>query len=181
MGIKPTVRLPPDLTREEALKKVHDRAYHYEGRYGGCTQAVMSAFHDVLGDIPVELVRGGHGFAGGGALSGDGTCGALSGGFFVISFYHGRDEDEYGIKGCGRSYRLSKKLFDRFKEHYGSPVCREVQEGLFGRSFDIWDRDDYEEFERQGAHLDKCTSISGNVARWTLEILLDFEEHKNNG
>jgi len=31
----------------------------------------------------------------------------------------------------------------------------------------------YEEFEKAGAHVDKCPSVSGNVARWAAEIIID--------
>ena len=44
---------------------------------------------------------------------------------------------------------------------------------LFGRSFDLLNQDEYEAFEKAGAHVDKCPSVSGNVARWTAEIILE--------
>jgi len=28
-------------------------------------------------------------------------------------------------------------------------------------------------FEEAGAHLDKCPSVTGNVARWTAELLIN--------
>jgi len=44
---------------------------------------------------------------------------------------------------------------------------------LFGRTFNLMDKDDYAEFEKMGAHVDKCTSVSGNTAKWAAEILID--------
>jgi hypothetical protein len=35
------------------------------------------------------------------------------------------------------------------------------------------DPKEYEDFGKAGAHVDKCTSVSGNVARWTAEIILE--------
>ncbi len=35
------------------------------------------------------------------------------------------------------------------------------------------DKDDYAEFEKMGAHVDKCPDVSGKTARWAAEIILD--------
>ena len=35
------------------------------------------------------------------------------------------------------------------------------------------DPEDYAEFEKLGGHVDKCPVVSGNVARWAAEILID--------
>jgi hypothetical protein len=34
------------------------------------------------------------------------------------------------------------------------------------------DPKEYEEFEKAGAHIDKCPTVSGNAAKWTVEIIL---------
>ena len=52
-------------------------------------------------------------------------------------------------------------------------VCKDVHQKLFGRAFKLLDPEEYQEFEKAGAHVDKCPSVSGNVARWTAEIILD--------
>ena len=31
----------------------------------------------------------------------------------------------------------------------------------------------YKEFEKAGAHVDKCPSVSGKVAKWCVEIILE--------
>jgi hypothetical protein len=35
------------------------------------------------------------------------------------------------------------------------------------------DKKDYQEFEKMGAHVDKCPEVSGKVASWAAEIILD--------
>lgn len=37
----------------------------------------------------------------------------------------------------------------------------------------MWDAKEYEEFERAGGHRDKCPSVTGNVAKWVAQILLE--------
>jgi hypothetical protein len=44
---------------------------------------------------------------------------------------------------------------------------------LFGRTFNLMDSKDYEAFIKAGGHVDKCPSVSGNAAKWTVEIILD--------
>ncbi len=35
-----------------------------------------------------------------------------------------------------------------------------------------------EEFEKAGAHVDKCPTVSGNAARWTAEVILNENLNK---
>ena len=49
----------------------------------------------------------------------------------------------------------------------------EVHNKIFGRSFNLWDPKEDEDFERAGAHTEKCPTAAGNVAMWVAEVLLD--------
>ena len=112
--------------------------------------------------------------AGGTALSTEGTCGALVGGLLAISFIVGRDYNDFKAGNKKRRvFRYSKKLYDKFVEDYGSPICKDVHKKLFGRTFNLLDPKGYAEFENAGAHKDKCPVVSGKVARWAAEIILD--------
>ena len=152
-------------------QRAYDLAFNYEKDYGGCAQAVLASIKDLFGAIPDEVIKAGHSMAGGGAISTKGTCGGLNGGFMVLSFFFGRPRDGFGKGHFSRSYKLSKKLQDRFIVEYGSSLCPDVQTRLMGRSFDLWSKEDYAKFDDAGAHTDKCTSVAGNVARWTAELL----------
>ena len=70
----------------------------------------------------------------------------------------------------------SKKLYDKFVEEYGSPICKDIHVKLFGRAYYLLDSKEYKEFEDAGAHVDKCPKVAGNVARWTAEILPDLKK-----
>ncbi|RLF31582.1 MAG: hypothetical protein DRM98_05365 [Thermoplasmata archaeon] len=98
----------------------------------------------------------------------------LVGGLLAISSIVGRNyEDFSGGKNRRRVFQYAKKLYDRFIEEYGSPFCRDIHMKLFGRTFNFFDPKEYAEFEKLGGHIDKCPSVSGNVARWAAEIILD--------
>ncbi len=161
--------------QEQLLENIYNRAYEYEGKYGACPQAVLAALQDFFEGIDDQVIKAVHAFAGGGALYGDGTCGALVGGLAAISSYYGRERSQFGQKTAARkkNFSYSGELHQKFTEKFGGATCRAVQENVLGRSFNLWDPKDYQEFEAAGGHDDKCTNVSGCVARWTAEILLE--------
>ncbi len=128
-----------------------------------------------------EIVKAAHGLGGGMGLSGEGTCGALAGGIMALSFVFGRDITNMNQRKGMKSYRLSKELYDRFVKEFGSSVCKDVQNKICGKAFNLWDSEEYQEFEKVGAHVDKCTDVAGKVARWTAEILQPSFSHPPTG
>lgn len=159
---------------EELIQKAYDLAYRYEAERGSCPQCVYSAIMEALGVGNKETVQSLDGMAGGTALSAEGTCGALVGGLAAISTLVGRTYEDFSAgERKRRIFRYAKKLYDRFNSEYDSILCKGVHQKLFGRKFNLLDKEEYAEFDRMGAHVDKCTSVSGNVARWTAEIILN--------
>ncbi|KYK37317.1 MAG: hypothetical protein AYK18_10280 [Theionarchaea archaeon DG-70] len=163
-----------NMKREDVLQKAYEKAFAYERDYGNCAQSMLATMDDIFGIGGEDSFRSATGFAGGGGLTGEGTCGALVGGFLAIGLVLGRNRETYETgRGAGRAYRAAKKLHDKFREEFGGVLCKEVQKKIFGRSFNILDREEYREFERRGAHTDKCTNVVGKAAIWTAEIILD--------
>jgi len=152
--------------------KAHDLAFEYERKYGSCPQCVLLAISKTFGLKMDDVVKAGHALAGGAALSGSGTCGALTGGMMSLSFIYGRGVEDVDKGRFLVSYRVAKDLYDMFVEEFGGCTCQEVQKKIFGRSFDMWDAEDYKEFEKAGGHIDKCPEVAGRVARWVAEIHL---------
>ena len=162
------------MDREKILETVYRKAFEYEAERGSCPQCVLAALMETLDFGDKKIVKYADALAGGTALSAEGTCGALVGGLMAISYFVGRPYEDFSNgKSIRRVFLYSKKLYDKFVEEYGTPICKGVHQKLFGRTFDLLDNDDYAEFDRMGGHVDKCTSVSGNVARWTAEIILD--------
>jgi len=164
-------------SREEILQKAYDLAFKYEAERGSCPQCVYSAVMEAVGEGNPDVVQASDGLAGGSALSTEGTCGALVGGLLAISSVIGRTYDDFSTgKGNRRIFVYAKKLYDKFIDEYGSIVCKDVHMKLFGRTFDLLDNKDYAEFEKMGAHVDKCPEVSGKTARWAAEIILDLKK-----
>jgi C_GCAxxG_C_C family probable redox protein len=167
-------------TQKDFLDDVYQRAFQYEARLGSCPQCVLAALKETL-DIGDDAVfKASQGLAGGSALSSEGTCGALAGGMIALGILVGRTYQEFSE---GQKKRLvfvyTRKLYDRFVQEYGSPLCCGVQKKIFGRSYRLLDKQEYEAFEKAGAHVDKCTSVAGNAARWTAEIILNELSREN--
>ena len=161
-------------SNEELIQKAYDLAYKYEAEIGSCPQCVLSAIYETLGIGDPSIIQASDSMAGGTSLSTEGTCGALVGGLLAIGCVVGRTYEKFSIGDQRRRvFQYSKKLYDRFVQEYGSPICKNIHMKLFDRTFNLLDNNDYAEFDRLGAHVDKCTSVSGNTARWTMEILLN--------
>lgn len=163
-------------SKEEILEKVYNLAYKYEAEYGSCPQCVLAALHETLGIGDRKTIQSVDSMAGGTALSTMGTCGALVGGLLAIGSVVGRTYEDFKAgERKRRVFQYAKKFYDKFIEEYGSPVCRDIHKKLFGRTFNLLDPKDYAEFDKAGAHVDKCTSVSGNAARWAAEIILELK------
>jgi C_GCAxxG_C_C family probable redox protein len=163
-------------SKEEVLEKVYNLAYKYEAEIGSCPQCVLSAIYETLGVGDPKTIQASDAMAGGGALSTEGTCGALVGGLLAIGSIVGRTYEDFKAGNRKRRvFQYSKKLYDKFIEEYNSPRCKDIHMKLFGRTFNLLDPKDYAEFDKAGAHFDKCPSVSGNTAKWAAEIILDLK------
>jgi hypothetical protein len=78
-------------------------------------------------------------------------------------------------RGRFKAYNLAQKLHERFIEEYGSSNCCDVQTCIFGRSYNLLDPVEFQQFEDAGGHRDKCTDVVGKGAQWTVELILEEE------
>ena len=161
-------------SKNEILEKIYNLAFKYEAERGSCPQCVLAALYETLGVGDPKTIQAADSMAGGTSLSTKGTCGALVGGLLAIGSVVGRTYENFS-KGehKRRVFQYSKRLYDKFVKEYDSPVCKDIHLKLFGRSFNLLSPTDYGEFEKAGAHIDKCPDVSAKTAKWTAEILID--------
>lgn len=161
-------------TREESTKRAYGLGFSFERDYGSCGQCVFAAVSETLGNGSAEIFKAMDAFAGGLGRSGDGTCGALSGGVAAISCRYGRaDFGNTENSGRERGMLLAKRLHDRFLEEYGGILCKDVQRKIMGRSYRLCDPKEREEFIAAGGHSDKCPDVVGKAAKWTVDLLTE--------
>lgn len=153
--------------------KAHELGKKYEQAYKGCGQCVLAALQDAFDKRDEAVFRSATGFAGGGALCGDGNCGAYTGGIMMLSYLVGRTRDDFEdrAEAAFRTFDLVRRLRDRFIEEYGSVKCRDIQYRVLGRPYWLIDEDDVAKFEEAGGHDDKCPEVVGRAARWAAEII----------
>jgi len=161
------------MAGEDILAKVESLAANYQRQFGGCSQCVVGALKNVIGGISDDVFKAATGLAGGIGVTGANACGALTGGVMVLSLYLGREYNNFADpkKIRWETFRLAKKLQEKFDKEYGSGICKEVQNRIMGRSYNLWNEKDYNDFLSAGGHDDKCPPVCGKAARWVIEIL----------
>ncbi|MFW5989674.1 MAG: C-GCAxxG-C-C family protein [Desulfosudaceae bacterium] len=165
-----------DKTKDEILDTAFNAAKQYEMRSGGCPQCALAGICDALEIHNDDIFKAATGLADGIGLTGSGHCGALSGGVLAISYLFGRDKEDFGnIMKLVEANLLSKKLVERFMEEYGTCRCADLQTTFFGRFFNLLDPDDLQAALEAGM-LERCSTLVGQVARLTTEIILEAQE-----
>lgn len=154
------------------MEEIYRLAFNFEKEKHCCSQCTVAALQEVFQIKSEELFLTSFAFGGGFANTGEGTCGALAGGAIIISYLYGRRREEFfhGISNKKADY-LTKKLYDKFVQEYGSCICKDVQKKIFGRSFNFWDEKEKEIFEKSGGHIDKCPAVVAKTAQWTFKII----------
>ena len=158
--------------REAMVAEAQRLATDYERRCTGCAQSVVAGLMDVLDVGDEGVFKAASGLADGIGLTGDGACGALTGGCMIFGLLFGRErKDHQDMTKPMKSYVMSKELHDDFVERYGSCRCHDIQYRLMGRTYDMYDPDDLKAAFR-GDMIDHCSGVVGSSARKAMEIIL---------
>ncbi len=166
------------MERKEILEKAFDNAKKHELASGGCAQCCLAGIFEALEVEDEGVFMAATGLADGVGLTGNGHCGALSGGVMAIGYFFGRPERMFGdmkkqIKAC----ILSKKLHDAFVEKYGTCRCKDLQGKLAGRFFNLYDPKEMEAALEAGMP-EKCSSVVGETARMAVHIILEEQDRE---
>jgi C_GCAxxG_C_C family probable redox protein len=157
---------------QEVLDAAFNLARDYEQRCTGCAQSTVAAALDTLGLKADDVFRAASGLADGIGLTGDGSCGALTGGVMILGFVRGRKREEFSDPFAAmKSYQLAAELHQDFITRYGTCRCREIQERLMGRFFNLLDEKQLAEAMAYGM-LEHCSKVVGNSVRKTVELIL---------
>jgi C_GCAxxG_C_C family probable redox protein len=158
-----------DDARKALAEEAYEKAIKYELEFGCCPQCVLATVQETVGIIDDQTIKASHGLSGGCGLSGEGMCGALTGGLLALSAKYGRERDKLD-KGRGlNNFRKARELTDRFREEFGGITCRELQYQFTGRTYDMWDADEYQAFSQ--ARGKRCAQATGTVTKWVVELL----------
>jgi C_GCAxxG_C_C family probable redox protein len=155
--------------KTQAADLAYAKALQYELDYGCCPQCVLAAVQETVGLIDDATIKASHGLSGGGALSGIGACGALTGGLVALSAKRGRDRDKLDKGRFIGNFQKGNELVERFRTTFGGVTCQELQQQFTGRTYNMWDAKEYAAFnEARGL---KCAQTTATVTRWIVEML----------
>jgi len=163
--------------REKILDIIAKSAYNNDRAYEGCTRCVLAALIEHLHlsscEGTKEVIKASSALAAGVCRMGE-TCGALIGGIMAIGLITGSEKLE-DFAAYQKAMENSYKLYNRFKEKYGTTNCFEIQEKVLGRHYDFKDKEDRAAWYKDGG-LDKCPMVCATAARLTAEIILDLQK-----
>ncbi len=155
--------------KQALAEEAYRRAKQYELDYGCCPQCVLATVQETVGYVSDDTIKASHGLSGGGGLMAQGACGALTGGLMALSAKRGRDRDKLD-RGRGiNNFRKGKELVERFRQEFGGITCEQLQQRFTGRTYDMWDNDEYRQFDRDRG--DRCAHATGLVTKWVIEML----------
>ena len=155
-------------------EKAYNLGREYEKTFRGCSQCVVAALQDAFNMRNDEVFQAATGLAAGGGAATDGNCGAYSGGIMFLSMLSGRERDDFKDTSgkVFTNFQLVNKLRDKFIQDYGSVICRNIQTKLFGRPYYLLDPDDFQKFEKAGAHDVHYPEVVGKAAGWTADLII---------
>lgn len=164
--------------REEILQTAFENAKRHELASGGCAQCCLAGIFEAMGVENEGVFMAATGLADGVGLTGDGHCGALSGGVMALGYFFGRPESQFGdMKKQVKACILAKTLHDAFVEKYGTCRCADLQKQLAGRFFNLYDPAEMEAALEAGMP-EKCSAVVGETARMAAHIILEEKQRE---
>jgi C_GCAxxG_C_C family probable redox protein len=158
-----------EASTEEVLDRLERQALEYLKTYGSCAQSTLRALQEEFGLGSAEALKAATAMPGV-ALRGE-TCGAVIGPIMAFGLAFGRERAEE-TEAFLRTLRLAHRYCREFEEELGSCMCADIQERLFGRSFDLTDPQQMQEFAAAGAS-EKCRIPVGVAVRIAGRMILE--------
>ncbi|MCS7108376.1 MAG: C-GCAxxG-C-C family protein [Sulfolobales archaeon] len=161
---------------DKILNDVETLAKDLDLKYHGCSQMALKALQEVLGIEDGNAFKAASALAGGVARGGE-VCGALLGALMAVSLVYGRDklEPTYLSKNYLKAMEVGYKVFDGFKEHFGSVRCRDIHMRLFNRYYNLRDPGEAGEFFSSGA-INKCADVVAVAARLAAKAIIESKD-----
>ena len=161
-------------SKAKLINAVSISAFNNNRTYEGCARCVLSAINEHLQLTSAEgfneSIKASTALSAGVARMGE-TCGALIGGVMAIGLVFGSENMSLFDKYTD-TMQISRELFSKFKELYGTVKCFEIQENLLGRRYNFYKEEDRDAWYSEGG-LEKCPSVCAAAASLSAEIILD--------
>jgi len=142
-----------DVQRKRIIDKAGHLSDEFGAKYMACAPGIFEGIAEAFRDEGVELfpleiqkalTSGFIGLHGGVAMSGVGTCGAITASTFLISYVVGVTTEELSKNGnlnYASCIPAVTYIVDRFEETYGATDCLRLRYNRVQRAFDLLDPD----------------------------------------
>jgi C_GCAxxG_C_C family probable redox protein len=164
------------------IKEIGRKALEYD-KFSGCSQAVLLALQEAFKIGDEESFKSATVLSGGVARRGE-TCGALIGGLLALGLVVGRKDitntQAYRDAMVPANYIIEEfknrlKIEFNFSKPLFSTICRDIQERIYGRSFDLNNPEEYHLFLDAGGHSQQgCPKVCSIATVVTAQKLLEL-------
>ena len=121
--------------------------------------------------------RAGSALAGGVARMGE-TCGALTGAIMAVGLAAGRERIE-DTEQYRRAMIPAEEVYRRFSEVEGATLCCEIHKIRYGRSFELTDPEQYQEFLEAGGHsATGCPDVCYHAAKIAADVIIGLRDEE---
>lgn len=169
------------------IEEIGNKALEYD-KYSGCSQAVLLALQEAFKIGTKESFKAATVLSGGIARRGE-TCGALIGGLLALGLVAGR-EDITNTQAYRDAMTPANDIIEDFKKRLEiefkfvnplfSTICRDIQEKIYGKGFDLNNPEDYHEFLNSGGHSNQgCPKVCSIAAVVTARKLQELTYLRN--
>ena len=157
---------------EEILSQLDEKARKYLGISGNCAQSSFLALSEQFGLGDGATLKALTPFPGL-ALRGE-TCGCVTGGLLALGLVYGRDRlDDW--EGYQRALRPSRAFCRAFEREFGSTMCGGVLESQFGKTFNLANPVEAEEWQKAGAS-EKCATVVTKGVRMAAGLIMEKKQ-----
>lgn len=164
---------------QDILNKAYDLGFEFEKTYHGCAQCVIGAVYELFPKMRSEdIFRAANAQGGGMGLTSKGQCGATVAAGMLLSQLCGRSLGGISDPEKKRfvAYRLGAEFTDRFVAEMGSLICGDIQKKKMGKSFNLLDSDEWDDFENLGGHDRHCPDVVGVATRIVVQMIMEHFE-----
>ena len=67
------------------------------------------------------------------------------------------------------NFKKGQELVERFRSEFGGVTCQELQQRFTGRTYDMWQAEQYQAFS--DARGEQCARATASVTKWVVEML----------
>lgn len=158
--------MKPDRAEEDVLEELARKAGDYLEAYSSCAQGTLRALQEQFDLGNPEVLKAATAMPGV-ALRGE-TCGAVIGPIMALGLAFGREKPEEH-EAFLRTLQAAHRFAGLFEAEFGSCMCADIQERMFGRSYDLTDPKDMAEFAAADAAkqcripAEKAVRIAGRM------------------